>query len=355
MAYIAGLYDGDGSFSLCKISPKREGISSLYFSLIQFGNANKEILELIQSMYGGHINTQDAHIAKDGHFRNITHALKLTHAPICRPFLKDISPYLHVKKDRAIFLMDYINNEDLKRKHNKFTSEQIQQRESGYIKMKFYNDNRDMPGKFKIKTARITSRDESFWQYVAGIIDTDGSFSIAKCNQKTSKSIVYNPFILLSMIDPRAIQYIYDNCEYGTLLVIKSKAARQGFLYRYSIHSKKGCAEFINKIVDYLFIKKEAAKMLLEFCTKSCSVKHRRSGIPAEELEFRDSCYRRLVELNKNGVSKLSLIDLKPVTGDADGNKGQAVNNVQPESNKRERLSEEVVCAIPNSVRKTES
>ena len=352
MAYLAGLYDGDGSFSLCKSCPIKAGSSSRYIPLIQMGNANREILELIKLEYGGHICTQEAHTANDGHFRNTTHTLKFTNGPVCLSFLRDVSPYLFIKKERATFLMDYINKNP--HMHTKLDAETVLKRENAYISMKLFNEKRDVSSKFSLRYSRKNSNDDVFWQYVAGIMDTDGSFSIRR-DKRGYKSHVYSPIILLSMIDSKAIQYIYNNCLYGTIFLVKAKAAQQGFCYRYSIHSKKQCIEFINKIIDHLFIKQEAARTLLAFCKGTAAVKHRRSGVPEDELLFRDNCYTRLVELNKNGVSKLSLIDLKPVTGDADGNKGQAVNNVQPESNKRERLPEEVVCAIPNSVRKTES
>ena len=46
-------------------------------------------------------------------------------------------------------------------------------------------------------------------------------------------------------------------------------------------------------------------------------------GIPEEELKFRDKCYAEIIKLN-NGVDKSPLIVLKPLTGNAEGNKVQA-------------------------------
>lgn len=323
MAYIAGLYDGDGSFTLGRKKPSSEGQSCLYYPLIQFCNKDKNSLEIIQNQLGGRINTRAAYIAKDKSPRQISYTLKIEKSNKCAPFLESIIPYLIIKKERAAFLLSFIEKNPFIRGSNKLSPDILYDRECDYIKMKLMNDQRESTYNISLRYARKNSEDECFWAYIAGLLDTDGSFSIKKETRKGTINPVYGPAILLSMIDSKAIQYIRNNCEYGVIMMVKSQAATQGFCYRFGIYSRQDAISFIKKCLPYLTIKKNAATILLEFCENYKSYAGPK-GVPEKELMLREELHQKLVACNKYGVFKSSLMDLKPLPGNAEGNKAEA-------------------------------
>lgn len=338
MAYIAGLFDGDGSFTLGRKKPSHEGQSSLYYPFIQFCNKDKSSLDIIKNVFGGRVNTRQSYTAKDGSPRQTSYTLKIEKAALCKPFLETLIPYLIIKRERAEFLLSFINRNPFVRGSNKLSKEIIASREHDYIQMKLLNDHRESNYNISLRYARRNSLDECFWAYVAGLLDTDGSFSIKKEIRSNVKNPVYGAAILLSMVDSKAIQYIRNNCQFGVIMMVKSKAASQGFCYRFGIYGREEAAQFIRKCLPYLTIKKRAALILLDFCEKYVSFAGPQ-GVPAREIVFREDCYQELVHMNKYGVSKSPLMDLKPLPDNAEGNKAEAaqagtVNAVSEETPK---------------------
>ena len=333
MAYIAGLFDGDGSFTLGRKKPAKEGQSYLYYPLIQFCNKDKNSLDIVKNIFGGYISERKEYLNKDGHKRNISYVLKIDIANSCKPLLESLINFLILKKERAIFLLNFINKNPFIRGSKKLSNEILRDRENDYIKMKFLNDQRESLYNISLKYARKNSNDECFWAYLAGLLDTDGSFSIKKENRSKVKDPVYGPTILLSMVDSRSIQFIRNNCIFGSIFSVKSKSASQGFCYRFGIYGKEESVNFIKKCLPYLTIKKQQALILLEFCEKYESCGGPR-GVSDEQKIIREDCYQRLINANKYGVSKSSLMDLKPLTDKAEGNKAEGESH--RERSKRE-------------------
>jgi hypothetical protein len=69
MSYIAGLFDGDGSFTIMKKKPEADGRSYLYSPLIQFGSLDKKTIDFIKDEMDGTICFRKARIGKDGSSR----------------------------------------------------------------------------------------------------------------------------------------------------------------------------------------------------------------------------------------------------------------------------------------------
>lgn len=321
LAYLAGILDGDGSFSLIKTSSNTSK-SPLYYPLIQLANTSKSLIDHFLN-YGGTSIVRESYIAKDGRRRKKCYQWKISGRARCLSFLELVIPYLVIKKERAMFLRDYIINNEPRHGGIVLTNEQLFSREKTYLGMRKFNE---VPLKVKLPSLKNIelSLDESFWSYVAGIIDSDGSLSIKKEIRKTRKNPSYTPVILISMIDPRSVYYIGQNVPGSNILMIKAKTTVTGFMYRFSISSKSVAETFLKKCMDYLLIKKDQARILLDFCENSISTQYRQGGIDSGELEYRENCYNKIVQLNEYGVVKSSLMDLKPLTDNAEGNKGQA-------------------------------
>lgn len=339
LAYIAGVLDGDGSFSLIK-NPSSGHISPLYYPMIQLANAHKPLVDMFKDEFGGFRSERLSYFGKDKSVRRPSHQWKMEKSTSCLPFLEEIIPYLVVKKERATYLRDYILDNPFKRGGGRLDDNILRNRESAYIKMKSLNEYADIHGNILSKNKRIDSSDEQFWAYVAGIMDTDGSFSVKKENRAADGCInpKYSVLILLTMNDCRAIYHIYNNFDGGNIITVKAKTSNQGFCYRYMLNNREKVIKFLKNCIPYLFIKKDIAINLLGFC-ESFKSSAGPKGLSSEELSSRESYYLKAKELH--GVYKSPVIDLELHRKDAD-NKGQA-GNVQAERLTPETSQEDVI------------
>jgi hypothetical protein len=117
--YIAGFFDGEGSIYLSKDA------SGYYRLNACITNACREILEIIQKMYGGYIRIK----SPSSMGKKRVYELILTNK-LAEVFLKDILPYLVIKKEIAEKALQYrktiLNNFYRK---NGVPSELLQRRE----------------------------------------------------------------------------------------------------------------------------------------------------------------------------------------------------------------------------------
>lgn len=311
ISYIAGAIDGDGSFSLCQ-KKDPNGLNTLYYPLIQLASTDYRLPYLLRDNFGGAIHIRKAHIGNDGNQRKTSYQWKIEKRTKCYPFLQEIVPFLIVKKEQAQTLIDYLDENPFIRGSRGLEQHVIERRMKTYLKMQQLN-SMPHPASFMIPKKRKNSEDCNFWKYVAGLMDTDGSFSIKR--QKTKR---YAPVILLTMKEPAAINYFFKQCIYGSICTVTSKTTRHGHSFRFGIFSVLDCHAFLEKILPYVYIKKDQAEILHEYCTIRLNADKKLSS---DEHEY---WYQRMIKMN--GVVKSPLIDLEPVTDNADGNKGQAGN-----------------------------
>lgn len=339
MAYAAGILDGDGSFGIGKLSTKA---NPLYFPVIQFTNWRRELVDFLQSNFGGTIVTTKGIVKKDGSIGHPIYRWRLRSRENVKPVLERIIPFLKIKQGRANLLLEFINKMPFARGQI-LSNEILVARERYYLKMINYNDWTNFDNNITTKLAKINSDDEVFWSYIAGLMDTDGSFSVKKQVQNKGTHVVnprYLPVISVSMADTRAINYIRENCSLGKVYIPKNKSCSMGFHYQFGIYTKNECVKFLNRVIPFLKSKTKNAQILLMFCEKSQNTKYCKAGISEKELAFRDACYQNLVSMNKDGVYKSSLMDLKLLAGYAEDNKAQAAKagsvNVASEKTSKE-------------------
>jgi hypothetical protein len=324
MAYLAGVMDGDGSFSIGKIT--NGSLNPLYFPMLQCNTWRLEFVELLKKTLGGNLVKGKMHICKDGRDGHALTCWKLRSAANCKPALESLIPYLKIKKERAETVLQFINESPFKRGKILENSELVK-RERFYLKVINFNDWKGCYTSITTKLAKGMSSNDEFWSYVAGLMDTDGSFSIKKQTQNKGTHVInarYLPVISLSMTDTRAINYLRENCNVGKLYIPKNKSTNSGIHYQYGVYTKLECIEFLKRLIPFLRAKKANAMVLLDFCVNSKNTGYCKAGIPADELAYRESCYQELCHLNKYGVYKSSLMDSKFLPGDAGDNEAEA-------------------------------
>lgn len=302
MCYLAGMFDGDGSFSLIK-KVENEKRSPLYFPLIQLGASGDDLMQLLKEKFGGYIHLSKPHASKEGVVRNNFFRFKLEKGIRCKPFLECIIPYLKLKQERAQILLDYINAHPFVRGSRKISQDVLYDREKVWAKMLQLNSESHVRHAKLSKSKSTYSNENEFWSYIAGLMDSDGSFSINKNG--------YWPHLQLSMIDIRGINYLNQYFPGGCVQVIRAKTCKTGMIYRWMSKKTSVCESFLNSIIPFLRVKKGSAKCLLEFIQKRETTKYCRQGISEENMKFREHYHKMLKCINKYGVYKPSLIDLE--------------------------------------------
>lgn len=304
MSYMAGLIDGDGSFTIGKL--KNASKSLLYFSLIQFGFQKKNIIEMFLEKFGGSFIEIDP--KKDKRYKQPFFLWRLRSNQNVKPFLEKLIDFLVLKKERAQFLLDFCKDFFFK-KGFVLEKDVLVEREKSYLKMGQMNDCRIFTGIEKTHRPIKNESSPEFWAYVAGIIDSDGSFSIKK--QKYQYGQRYTPVISIDMVDPKSIGFIASKTTYGRVEANKVKACTNGICYRLAIGKKEDVIAFLQNVTPFLHVKQEQAKTLLEFCQKWKNTGFCKAGVPVEEMAFREECHQKIKQLNKYGVYKPTLIDLE--------------------------------------------
>ncbi len=311
MSYLAGVMDGDGSFSLAKRIEHKDR-SPLYHPLIQLGSLSERLVEMIKSVFGGSSRLNKAKVGKDGVSRRNFFVWCASHSSQCSVVLDKICNFLVIKKERALFLKDYIVSNPFKRGSNRLSQETLDNREYAYRKMREFNDAKSYSSFYCKKQAAKSTDNELFWSYLAGLIDTDGSLSIRRNKaQMNDRNYRYCPMIQLSMNDIRGLNFIKENCPFGNFKIFKARTCVTGFTNKWAVQSRNDVIAILERIIPYLYVKQENAKILLDFCKNYVSVAHRQASIPQEEVAFREKRYQDLVHMNKYGVYKPSLIDLE--------------------------------------------
>lgn len=289
MAYIAGLIDGDGSISIIK---ENRSSGTKYYPCIQLSNVFEGMIDLLHMCFGGCKKIKSV----QNHSKKIQFVWNVRGFDSCKHTIEKIYPYLVLKKNQAKNLIEFINDSnDAEKKH---------------MKMKSLNNDCLVDEGKVVKQARKNTEDLFFWSYFAGILDTEGSFSIRR-NKPSCGSICfkYNPMIQLGMASFAAMNYIRSNLCFGKVCFPKAKTTQRGFIYKMAIGKIDECIETINKIIPFLKFKTASAKELLNFCKNYTPIIHKQKGVPIEELEFRENCYQRLKQVNESGIVKPSLID----------------------------------------------
>lgn len=279
MAYIAGLIDGDGHIGI-RIGPRGK-----LSPLIQFHNSLKQVSVYLNNLFGGTVACDKPKKEKN----RLIWKWMLQGEKGCKTFLEKVSQFLILKQDSAIELFEFLTTPIMGKDY--------------YQSCKGLNLKRKIEPYSLDKIHRINSDCPYFWAYVAGVMDTDGSFSIERSVRKSGQNrqkndlVKFRPKIILTMVSERSIQHILSNCEYGGLSIVKANTALRGSAFRFSIQSRSDAIEFLKRCIPFLQIKAIQAIKILNFC-RNYKPTNGLARIPEEEKEYREKCYKEIVMLN---------------------------------------------------------
>jgi hypothetical protein len=280
MAYIAGLIDGDGHIGL-RIGPRGK-----LSPLIQLHNSIKKTPLYLNKMFGGTLAFDKP--KKEGY--RIVWKWMLQGEEGCKNFVEKVAEYLVLKKDSAKEMLEFLVSP-------------LEEKDY-YKSCKDLNLNRKIE-KFNLENIRRGSNEDPFfWAYVAGLMDSDGSFSIERAvrkptdgNRQKNDLIKYRPRILLTMVSERSIRFILSNCPFGNLHVVKASTALRGSAFRFSISAREEAIQFLKKCIPYLQAKAFQAINLLNFC-RGYMPTDGLAKVSEEEKRYREDYYNEIVRLN---------------------------------------------------------
>ena len=293
LAYIAGAIDGDGCVMLSKMNTTRRGVQ--YRPVLQLHNSSRSLPAFTTKILGGTLASDKPR--KEGN--RVIWKWMLQGRVGCLSALEKLIPNLIIKKDSALHLLNFLKEYEGNEGKECFLGERA------YLASRELNQSRKTAPVILEKRAKEDSQDSMFWAYLAGLMDTDGSFSTGryvrapkKGNRQLNNLVKYKPLMQLTMVAGDGINHILKGCTLGRCYVVKAKTSQRGIAYKFIVSRREECIEFLKRIIPYLRVKINQAIMLLDFCrnyepTKNCTAK-----VPEEEVLFRENCHNEIVRLN---------------------------------------------------------
>lgn len=292
MAYLAGIIDGDGSLSIIR---EKRGDSFSFYPCIQVSNVFEGMIQLFKEKFGGTFKKK----TKQPHQKKDQFVWCVRGLDSCKSVIEKLRPYLVLKAKQSDLMLEFIST--------KGTNDDIIR-----SKMQLLNNECLVAHGNVAKQANKNSSESTFWAYFAGILDTEGSFSVRK--NKPSWGCVnfkYNPMVQISMASFEAMNFLRKNLAIGRICFPKAKTTQRGHTYRLYFGKISECICMLKSVLPFLKFKYEPAKILLDFCENYSPVAHKHERIPEEILEFRENCHQKIKLLNEGEVYKSSLIDLE--------------------------------------------
>jgi len=143
-AYLAGLIDGEGSFTIQKIAVEKiakssKSVSPKYLGYFSIGMLDKEPIDLIQASIGKGKVYEERVPERRSIWR-----IRFGGRETLIPFIKQLLPYLIVKKKQAKLLLEFSENwkSSGQGKHgyrDRISESELQRREEAYLKMRKLN------------------------------------------------------------------------------------------------------------------------------------------------------------------------------------------------------------------------
>ena len=291
LAYIAGFFDGEGCITAIRSSKNghRYGITA---SITQ---KSRGILDLIKSYFGGYVVIQKRNRRENDYICRLRFSVVAT-----RVFLEAIAPYLIVKKEQAQIAIEYHQLRMLskvKRDGYYYLSENAKRAEINMGKIMHKLKKQQMP-----QALLIPKQDESVINsYVAGVFDAEGCVNISK-REKHGKYKSIDHYVRCTVTQEvrllvEYMQSLFSGCVHisGRCKSNDGKQARN--VYRWSVTHRKAL-EFLNKICDYLIIKKPQAELGIELQSSHTKKRSKDVWLTSEAVSRRD-CQKELMHKMK--------------------------------------------------------
>lgn len=119
-------------------------------------------------------------------------------------------------------------------------------------------------------------------EYIAGFVDGEGHISVVRRIKTNRKSYNYAPVIMITNTDKEVLRLI--KAELGGRFVENisiTSYTNRDTIYRIIINKSELIVEVLDRLIPYLIIKKEQAKLVRDFCKSRIEniEKHKNNGL----------------------------------------------------------------------------
>ena len=154
---------------------------------------------------------------------------------------------------------------------------------------------------------------QTFWGYIAGIMDADGCFMIIR--QKRGRvslkigefSLAHMAALKIAMIEEEAVSFITNEMGYGQYRLESARKSRSKSkpIYHWYLRERSKVIEFLINVIPHLRVKKNRAEFLLDFCKRMEQYTDKRfcKKLTTDELNYREEAYIKMREFNGNKVA----------------------------------------------------
>jgi hypothetical protein len=133
IAYLAGLFDGEGSVNIFKQSNRKDRINPGYFLEISIGNTHKGVLQWVLENFGGRLTQNAEQYTKRNHPTWRWRASSNEASEVLTIML----PYLVVKKEQALLAVEFQKhvNTHPRKGNQPLSEEELAWREAQRVKL----------------------------------------------------------------------------------------------------------------------------------------------------------------------------------------------------------------------------
>ncbi|MGH7744866.1 MAG: hypothetical protein ACREQ5_08665 [Candidatus Dormibacteria bacterium] len=280
-AYVAGLIDAEGSLSI-EERPHFDCVTSA--ARVSFSNTDRRIHKYLVKMFGG----QFSKINREGSDRpehwKIEYQWSTTGAKHSLWFLSQILPYLIIKRREAELLIEYYSLNGIQSEINN------RRRKELIIKSRELKDR-----SVETEIQKFSGKSNLINAYLAGLMDGDGCITIQKNPIRNGNGyFVYAG--QLSIVNTFASVVLeIENVLGGRSSLRTEETENRMASYQWQQRKKPSIESTLLKVMPYLVIKKEQAKLLLEFVRRP---RIEKKDINPDRHDFREDFYQKMQSLN---------------------------------------------------------
>lgn len=136
LAYMAGIFDGEGTVGIKKYLPKGNNRTMCYFLYLRIGMQSFDVMNLFKETFGGSLNEE--RVRQEG--KNPIWRWDATGKSHVAAILGALLPYLIVKKDQAILALNCCCEWELQKRTGKYLHstdpDELLKREEAYLLMR---------------------------------------------------------------------------------------------------------------------------------------------------------------------------------------------------------------------------